>query len=375
MAILIDEAYWHFAKKTNFDLSLQYPNVFVTRTFSKAYGLAGLRIGYVISMAENIAMLAKLLLPCYSVNCFAAAAAIAALKDTKAFEDYIDDILATRLLFTERLAGMGFPSVPSETNFVLVKFGEWKERVLLALTEDGILVRDRRDVQGYLRITIGTREQMQRVIDTIDSLLRKPALIFDMDGVLVDESLSYRLCILKTAEHFFGSDIDPACIERLKDKGGYNNDYDCTAALLTELGKTIHQKAIVERFDAYYESLKHAEKWLINEKLLSKLKQKFRLAIFTGRPRRDAWDALKRFGKETLFDVIITDDDVKLRKPDPEGLLLAMRQLKAVSAIYFGDSKDDAEAARQASVPFVEILSPGCGLELILERILCEEDG
>src|SRR5262249_13187547 len=105
--------------------------------------------------------------------------------------------------------------------------------------------------------------------------------------------------------------------------------------------------------------LKLSEKWLFDETLLSALKKKYRLAIFTGRPKRDAWDALNRFGKEALFETVITDDDVKQRKPDPEGLFLACEQLGTTQAIYFGDSIDDAEAARRASVIFIGVAPPG----------------
>lgn len=90
MAVLIDEAYGRFAKTTQIDLSVQFPNVFVSQTFSKAQGLAGLRIGYLISRKENIATLSKILSPAYSVDCLAAVAAQAAIEDDAYTEAYVE---------------------------------------------------------------------------------------------------------------------------------------------------------------------------------------------------------------------------------------------------------------------------------------------
>ncbi len=203
-----------------------------------------------------------------------------------------------------------------------------------------------------------------------------------MDGVLVDESASYRPCIAKTAESFLGKKIDLSVIESLKAKGGYNNDYDCTEAVLALNGASAERREIIDRFDSYYEDFKKAETWLIDEKLLLNLKEKYRLGIFTGRPKKDALDALQRFGKESLFDVVVTDDDVKERKPSPEGLYAALKELGALKAVYIGDSKDDAEAARRASVEFIGVVAPGgspaalcqIGVSTILENINDLED-
>jgi histidinol-phosphate aminotransferase len=375
MAVLIDEAYGHYAKQTNIDLANRYSNVFVTQTFSKAHGLAGLRIGYLISAKENIATISKVLSPAYSVGCLAVAAAITAMQDKPYVDLYVDEIISVREQFTQAITSLGFQVINSHANFVLVRFGEWAKRIKSALAEQKILVRERLDLKGFLRITIGPREQMQRVLSLLQSLCSPTALIFDMDGVLIDESQSYRPCIVKTTEYFLGEKMDPALVETYKQKGGYNNDYDCTDAILKEYGVLVQREKIIERFDAYYQDFKIGEQWLLDEELLFKLKKRFQLGIFTGRPKKDALDALRRFGKESIFDIVITDDDVQQRKPDPEGLILAMKSLGASRAIYFGDSKDDREAARRASVEFVKVIAPGRGITETLERLLCQKEG
>ena len=374
MAVLIDEAYRSYAKETNIDLAAMYSNVFIAQTFSKAHGLAGLRIGYLISAKENIEAISKVLSPSYSVDCLAVAASLAAMEDQAYVDAYVDEIISVREQFSKNMISLGFQVIPSRANFVLIRFGKWAGQMKEALRKQKILVRERSDLEGFLRITIGTAEQMQRVLAILQPLCSKPALIFDMDGVLIDESRSYRPCIVKTAEYFLGKKIHPESVEALKQKGGYNNDYDCTEAILLEYGLAVKREEIVERFDSYYQDFKFSEKWLLDEQLLLKLKENFQLGIFTGRPKRDALDALKRFGKESIFEVVITDDDVKQKKPAPEGLILAIQSLRANKVIYFGDSKDDREAARRASVAFIEVIPQGPGITEILERFVCQKE-
>ncbi len=382
MAVLIDEAYGLYARTTNIDLVEQYGNVLVTQTFSKAHGLAGLRIGYLISRKENIEVISKILRPSYSVDCLSAAAAIAAIEDKAYVSTYVDEVVATREQFVKDIENLGFQVIPSKANFVLIRFGQWADKIKSVLAEQKILVRERSDLKGFLRFTIGTSAQMQKVLAILEPLCSNPVLIFDMDGVLVDEGGSYRPCIVRTAESILARAIDPELIQTLKAKGGYNNDYDCVEAVLAAYGVQSKREEVTLRFDAYYENFKLRETWLLDEQLLLKLKQKFRLAIFTGRPKKDALEALKRFGKEGLFEVVITDDDVKQRKPSPEGLILALKRLGASKAIYFGDSKDDAEAARFASIKFIGVVPPGgnsetlrqAGVQTIVENINNLED-
>lgn len=370
MAVLVDEAYYHYARLTNIDLTKKYGNILVSQTFSKAYGLAGLRIGYLVSAPNNIQAIAKVLSPTYSVNCMAAMAALAAMEDKDYMEAYVDEIIAVREMFVEEIAALGFQVIPSRANFVLVHFGIQAGDIKAALKQQGILVRERRDLKGYLRISIGPREIMGQVINVVCNFCAKTALIFDMDGVLVDESCSYRICIARTVEQLSSQLVSQVVVEMWKRSGGFNNDYDCVEAILKDMGVKVSREAIMAAFDTLYQEVKFQERWLVDKELLNKLKGKYRLGIFTGRPKRDAEDALKRFGMESVFDAVITDDDVKIGKPDPEGLLLAMQQLQVQKAIYFGDTLDDRKAAHQAAVDFIEVEPPGKGVVEVLKRML-----
>src|SRR5690606_35296078 len=105
---LIDEAYSPYAKETNIDLATMYSNVFITQTFSKAHGLAGLRIGYLVSAKENIEVISKVLSPSYSVDCLAVAASLAAMEDKAYVDAYVDEIISMREQFSKKITSLGF---------------------------------------------------------------------------------------------------------------------------------------------------------------------------------------------------------------------------------------------------------------------------
>ena len=362
--VVLDECYAPFAKSSDVDLVAKYPNLMITQTFSKSFGLAGLRVGYVVSHPENIGYLKRVILPTFSLSRIAAVAAMAALKDKAYLDSYVEEVLVGRQLLIEKMNQMGFKPYPSRGNFVLVNFGDQLESIKARLKKNKILVREKKE---GLRISIGTLEQTQRLIKAIED--KKPAIIFDMDGVLVDESQSYRACIKKTLEDLLGTPIDGSIIEQAKQAGGCNDDYDCIAKILSDCGLEIDRQEIMKRFDCYYESYKYHEKWLIDESILQSLKVTASLGIYTGRPKRDALDALKRFQKTHLFDVVVTRDDVKNGKPDPEGLYLACNALNADQAIYLGDNLDDALAAQRAGCSFIPIASDTTS-QWIVQRII-----
>jgi histidinol-phosphate aminotransferase len=165
--VLIDEAYYEFCGVTAIRNLLRSPNLFVSRTFSKVYGMAAMRMGCVFSRGENIAYLHKAQSP-YSVNSLAALAAKEAVQDTAYVTNYVTEVLAARELLCYGLEKLGIPFTPSSANFVLGHFGARAIEVRDALRGRAILVRDRSyEIPGGVRITIGTREQTQRVLDEL----------------------------------------------------------------------------------------------------------------------------------------------------------------------------------------------------------------
>jgi histidinol-phosphate aminotransferase len=169
-AVLIDEAYYEFCGITALPLIKDYPNLFVSRTFSKVYGMAAMRIGCLFSQATNVQYLHKAQSP-YSVNMLAALAAEAAVQDTEFVGNYVLEALRARELLRAGLEKLGIAQAPSSANFILGYFGDRAIEVRDALRDRAILVRDRSyEIPGGVRITAGTREQAKAVLDELERI-------------------------------------------------------------------------------------------------------------------------------------------------------------------------------------------------------------
>jgi histidinol-phosphate aminotransferase len=169
-AVLIDEAYYEFFGVTALNLIAKYPQLFVSRTFSKVYGMAALRMGCLFSQAANVKYLHKAQSP-YSVNTLAAIAAEAAVADTTYVENYVTEALAAREMLEVGLEKLGIGYVPGSANFVLGYFGDRAVEIRDTLRDRAILVRDRSyEIPGGVRITVGTREQTRRVLSELEKI-------------------------------------------------------------------------------------------------------------------------------------------------------------------------------------------------------------
>jgi histidinol-phosphate aminotransferase len=173
-AVLVDEAYYDFYGQTVVDMVGRVPNLFVLRTFSKAYGLAGVRLGVLAGPGEHMAVLRRIPSP-FNVNAFALECLQEALSDRKFISDYIAQVRETREWFREQIEELGFKSPPSFGNFVLVNFGEHKEKILQQMAEWGIAFRDRPDCEGCVRISIGRQKEMEVVVMGLKQILGKLA--------------------------------------------------------------------------------------------------------------------------------------------------------------------------------------------------------
>ena len=165
-AMLADEAYFEFYRKTLLGQWRNLPNLFVARTFSKAYGLAGLRIGVLAGDAAHISMVNKVSSP-YNVNGVALACLPTALADQNYIGQYVSEVRSGRDELQREFARWGIRYWPSQANFVLASFGPLKTPFIQSMRARGILVRDRsRDFgcEGCVRITIGTNEQSARLL-------------------------------------------------------------------------------------------------------------------------------------------------------------------------------------------------------------------
>ena len=169
-AVLIDEAYFEFCGVTALDMIREYPNLFVSRTFSKVYGMAAMRCGCLFSQAENVRWMHKAQSP-YSVNMLAALAARAAVRDGEYVAHYVKEILAARELACAGFERLGIRFYPSRANFVLFYAGDRAIPIRDALREKGVLIRDRSyEIAGCVRVTIGTRAQIERFLAELEPL-------------------------------------------------------------------------------------------------------------------------------------------------------------------------------------------------------------
>jgi HAD superfamily hydrolase (TIGR01548 family) len=214
--------------------------------------------------------------------------------------------------------------------------------------------------------------------------MNKPLLVFDMDGVLVDVTGSYRETIAQTVDHFTGVKAARERIQELKNQGGWNDDWKLSHHLVAEAGVEAPFEEVKARFQFLLQDLMQHERWVAQEGTLEELNQNFNFAVFTGRPRDEAEMSLRRFAPGLVFDPVICTEDVENHKPHPEGLLRIVErhgargpEARALPSrdregavgppvFYIGDTVDDARCARAARVPFIGIAAPSNPLYLDL---------
>ncbi|HEV7220340.1 MAG: histidinol-phosphate transaminase [Terriglobales bacterium] len=177
-AILIDEAYFEFCGETLLPEVRTSSNLFVSRTFSKAYGLAGLRIGILAGHQEQIHFVRPVSSP-YNVNSIALACLPDALGDQEYVQQYVDEILAGRNRLERELQDWGIKFWPSRANFVLMHFGSQASAFISAMREKGILVRDRSSDHGCVgcvRITLGSKAQTDQMLTALRETFEQIAI-------------------------------------------------------------------------------------------------------------------------------------------------------------------------------------------------------
>lgn len=165
-AVLVDEAYFEFGGETVLTELARYPNLFVARTFSKAYGLAGLRLGVLAGAPEQIAWLRRFCSP-FNVNAVALVCLEEALADQDSVGNYVAQINEGRERLAQLCVELGLRSWPSRTNFVLIRVGANCRAMVAAMARRAVSVRDvsaNPGCDGCVRITVGTHEQMDQVV-------------------------------------------------------------------------------------------------------------------------------------------------------------------------------------------------------------------
>jgi len=176
--VLVDEAYFEFYGESAVDLMAKYENIIIARTFSKAYGLAAARVGYVLGTASIIAMLDRVLMP-YHINSLSLATAEILYQMRDEFMPGLEQIIAERIRLAAALEGIASIKVyPSETNFLLIKTAKSKE-LGEYLSSKNIGIRDFSAVPGLInciRLTVGTPLENGNLLKAITAFMREGAI-------------------------------------------------------------------------------------------------------------------------------------------------------------------------------------------------------
>jgi len=172
IALLHDEAYFEFSQITCKDLVDKYENLYIIRTFAKAFGLVSARVGYLISQRENIQELLKIRGP-YDVNMFAKTAVLAAFEDANYMKDYVKEVMGeSKLKLEEFFKEKNIFFYPSKANFLLLRF-ENPDKIIEDLKSKGILVRPKSapDGQKAVRVSVGKVKDTEKFVKSLRELL------------------------------------------------------------------------------------------------------------------------------------------------------------------------------------------------------------
>lgn len=364
--ILLDEAYWRFInrdKRSLKHLINKYDNLIIMHTFSKDYGLAGMRIGYLLSNPKNFEYIHKSMDP-FSVNNIAIKAALAALDDQEFVKNYVNAVKESKAYVSEVIKSVATEVYASEANFIFFYVGNKYEWFHSKLLKNNIKIRRYPNnplLKGYLRLTLGTVEQMQTVLNILEDY---KGIIFDVDGVLVDENISYRQAIKETFEFFSNQTITLEKIQEYKNRGGFINDWILTKHLLDEININLSLEEITAKFQEYYfddgKGLISKERLLVDPQIIKNLQKKYKLAVFTGRPRLEAEYILQKEGILDCFEMLVCSDDLPEghSKPSPMGIDRICKKIGTRNVLYVGDMPDDMVAASRAKIDSVGILPP-----------------
>jgi histidinol-phosphate aminotransferase len=232
--ILLDHAYVEYAEEDLTSSALSLPNVIVVRTFSKARGLAGCRVGYAIGPAQLIGTLRAAGGP-YPVAAPSLALAGWQLEcGAPAMAAHVEQVRRERIALSAFLAARGITPRESQANFVYADFGTRVTFRQAALAAQGIAVRGfagRPGAENGLRITLpGNEPEFAQLTAALDLVLAPEALLLDLDGVLADVEASYRACVIATARSF-GVEVSRKELLAATLAGNANNDWVVTQRL------------------------------------------------------------------------------------------------------------------------------------------------
>ena len=365
--VVLDHAYVEYSDQDLTSVAQQFDNVVTVRTFSKAWGLAGCRVGYAVASPEVATVLRNVGSPFPVAGLSLAAVRTQLSTGDAALEEHVAAVRAGRERLMEALSGLGIETDQAEGNFVLADFGARCDFVLNGLDALGVRVRrfpHRPEIADKLRITVPERaEPLERLLEALRICLAPDAILFDLDGVIADVEDSYRRCVLETAGTF-GVEVTREELATMVLAGDANNDWVLTQRILAGRGVEVSLEDVIEAYQKVYlgtpntPGLRESERLLVPRDVLSRLADRLPLAIVTGRPREEAEWFLDKEGLSDLFRAVVCMEDGPL-KPDPAPVRKAASRLGVQRTWMVGDTPDDIRASVGAGAVPIGIVAPG----------------
>ncbi|MCA9802099.1 MAG: aminotransferase class I/II-fold pyridoxal phosphate-dependent enzyme [Cyanobacteria bacterium HKST-UBA02] len=363
---VIDEAYGEFAGESVIDLIGTFENLLVLKTFSKAWGMAGLRLGLIAGNPELLGYIRRVQLP-YSVNSAAVFTALRLLAKKDSVVERVQETVSLREQMTRDTNEQGYVMRETRANFGLLGAGFLAGSVCEFFKQKNILLRNRSNsvfgyagsadskpdpMWGYVRVSVGTAAEMDLYRKTLEEFGRDFAVLFDLDGTLVDTTESFDETVAYLVSRYSGRELLQSELDSLRLEGGFNDDWVAATELLRRRDVEIPLAEIAREGVAYYLSIAaERETMLIDTAILNSLRRKYPLYIVTGRTRAE-YEPVWGERLDKLFEAVYCLDDVPglAAKPSPDYLLKALTDSGARQGVYVGNSVDDMQAARAAGL-------------------------
>lgn len=364
--IVIDEAYGEFSDTTVLPLINKYNNLLILKTFSKAWAMAGLRLGCVFGQSQLIDYL-KIVTPVFSVNNAAIWSALKLLDRKDDVKTYVAEVNARKQRLVEALESRQFEVVNGAGNAVLISMGILAGKFCDFCREEKVLVRNRSKqvypgaefdpMWGRIRVSIGTDEEQERFLAALDKFQKSYGIIFDLDGTLVDTSASFDETIAQMVDKYSGKPLQPDELRKLREEGGYNDDWIASIELLKRRGVSVSLTEFTPEATKLYLSLApKTETLLMQVEALKKLAARFPIFIVTGRTRGE-YDPVWSERLDPLFKRVYCLDDIAGMgaKPSPDYINRNLKDFDLKYGVYIGNSVDDMQSAQAAGIDCIAI--------------------
>jgi len=397
---VIDEAYIEFASgpeagsKRDIVLkeSCKLENLLVLRTFSKAWAMAGLRLGIVVGPEKSLDWLRRVRSP-FCVNSAAVWTALNMLEQKEKVWQNALQVFERKKALVEELRKRHYQVNDGQSNCLLLSLGCNAKKATEYLQSNGLLIRNRSNslgpitdsqglrkdpLWGKVRVNAGTKAENDRFLELLDSFSRSYAVMFDLDGTLVDTTASFDATIEEIVRRHSGNGLNASELTDLRAEGGYNDDWVAAHELLRRRGVKVDLKDVVaEATPLYLKLALEHEKQYFDEDLLPLARERHPLFIVTGRTRPE-YDPIWGSRLDPLFERVYCLFDVPGGKPKPApDYLLKVKEDYAVSdGVYIGNSVDDMRAARQAGLAAIAVTTTmsektlkDAGAQLVLNSV------